>query len=200
MRKAGVKNYISFAKKVVKNINSKKSLSLEVFADDNENIIKQAKILSKLGKNVFVKIPIMNTKGLYLYPVIKELSDIGIKLNITAIMTSKQVKDLIKYLNPKIENYISIFSGRIADTGRDPIPTIIFTKKILKNKRNFKIIWASTREIYNIFQADKVGCHIITVGNDFLSKLNKIGYNLDKYSLDTVKTFYNDAQKSGYTI
>ena len=166
MRKAGIKNYVNFAKKVVKNINNK-SISLEVFADSELEIEKQALYLSKLGKNVYVKIPIMNTKRKYLYKLINKLSNKGIKLNITAIMTKNQIKNLIKNLNPKIENYISIFCGRIADTGRDPIPIVKMTKKLIKNKKNFKIIWASTREIFNIFQANSVNCDIITVSPSF---------------------------------
>lgn len=199
MKKAGVKDYVNFSKKVIKSIKNK-SISLEVFADSESEIEKQAIFLSKLGKNVFVKIPIMNTKKKYLYNLIKKLSFKGIKLNITAIMTENQIKKLIKNLNPKIENYISIFCGRIADTGRDPLPLVIKTKKLIRNKKRFKIIWASTREVYNIFQADKVNCDIITVSPSFLSKLKYINYDLEKFSLDTVKTFYQDAKNSNYNI
>jgi len=199
MRKAGVKNYVNFAKKVLKNIKGK-SISLEVFADTEKEIEKQALFLSKLGKNVFVKIPIMNTKKKYLYKLINKLSKNGIKLNITAIMTENQIKNLIKNLNPNVENYISIFCGRIADTGRDPLPIVKKTKKMIQNKKNFKIIWASTREVFNIFQANMVKCDIITVSPNFLSKLNFINYNLEKFSLETVRTFYKDAKNSNYKI
>lgn len=199
MKKAGVKDYIGFAKKVLKRI-KKKSISLEVFADSENEIEKQAIFLSKLGDNVFVKVPIMNTKKKYLYNLIKKLSYMGIKLNITAIMTESQIKKLIKNLNPNIENYISIFCCRIADTGRDPLPLVIKTKKLIKFKKNFKIIWASTREVFNIFQANKVNCDIITVSPNFLSKLKYLNYDLEKFSLDTVKTFYQDAKKSKYSI
>ena len=198
MRKSGVKNYLKFAKKFLSKV-KKKSLSLEVFADDPKEIEKQAIKISKLGKNVFVKIPIMNTKKQYLFKTIKKLSDCGIKLNITAIMTYSQVKTLIKYLNPKVDSFISIFAGRIADTGRDPLSVIKKSIKLIKNTKS-KIIWASTREVYNIFQANNVNCHIITVGYDFLNKLKYIDYDLEKFTLETVKKFYQDAKQSGYNI
>lgn len=198
MRKSGVKNYILFAQQVLKKV-KKKSISLEVFADNPSEIEYQATKISKLGENVFVKIPIMNTKKKYLYKTIKKLSDKGIKLNITAIMTFKQVKELVKYINPKVETYISIFAGRIADTGRDPIPIMKSSVRLVKKTKS-RILWASTREIYNIFQANESGCHIITVGYEFIKKLNLIGYNLENYSLDTVRTFFTDAKKSGYKI
>ncbi len=198
MRKSGVKNYILFAQQVLKKV-KKKSISLEVFADNPSEIEHQATKISKLGENVFVKIPIMNTKKKYLYKTIKKLSDKGIKLNITAIMTFKQVKELVKYINPKVETYISIFAGRIADTGRDPIPIMKSSVRLVKKTKS-RILWASTREIYNIFQANESGCHIITVGYEFIKKLNLIGYNLENYSLDTVRTFFTDAKKSGYKI
>lgn len=199
MRKAGVKDYIGFAKSVLKKI-KKKTLSLEVFADDPEAIEKQAIIISKLAKNVYVKIPIMNTKKKYLFNSIKKLSNMGIKLNITAIMNYEQVKDLIKYLNPDVNCYISIFAGRIADTGRDPVPIIKKSIELIKNRKNFEVIWASTREVYNIIQANQIGCNIITVGSDFLKKLKYLNYNLEKFSLETVKDFYIDAKKSKFVI
>jgi transaldolase len=199
MRKAGIKDYLKFSKEILTKIKSK-SISLEIFADDEIEIERQARIISSLGKNVYVKIPIMNTKGKYLFSLIKKLSGEGIKLNVTAIFTIKQVKQLVKHLNPNTECYISIFAGRIADTGNDPSSVIVSTKKLIKNKKKFKIIWASTREVLNIFQADKLECHIITVGHDFIKKLENIDYNLEKYSLDTVNQFYIDAKKSNYKI
>lgn len=198
MRKSGVKNYKNFSKEVLRIVKTK-PVSFEVFADEPHDIEMQANEISKWGKNVFVKIPIMNTKKKYLYETIKKLSYKGIKLNITAVMSSSQVNKLFNYLCPKTESYISIFAGRIADTGRDPIPVIKQASEKCK-KTNFKIIWASTREVYNIIQADKSGCHIITVGYDFLKKLSFLGYNLEKYTLDTVKTFYDDAVKSKFNI
>jgi len=199
MRKAGVKSYLGFSKSVLRKV-KKKSLSLEVFADDPKTIEKQAITISKLAKNVYVKIPIMNTKKKYLFATIKKLSNLGIKLNITAIMNYKQVKKLIKYLNPNVNCYISIFAGRIADTGRDPVPIVRKSINLIKNKKKFEIIWASTREVFNIIQANQIGCHIITVGNDFLKKLKYLNYNLEKFSLDTVKDFYKDAKQSKFTI
>lgn len=198
MRKAGVKNYLIFSKQILSKIKNK-SISLEVFADEEIEIERQARILSSLGKNVYVKIPIMNTKGEYLYNLIKKLAYDNIKLNITAIFTFGQVRKLIKILNPKTPAYISIFAGRIADTGRDPVPIIIKTNKIIKSKK-FEIIWASTREIFNIIEANRSGCHIITVGHEFLKKLKLLDYDLEKYSLDTVQQFYDDAKMSKYKI
>lgn len=198
MRKAGVKNYLNFSKQILSKIKSK-SISLEVFADEEIEIERQARILSSLGNNVYVKIPIMNTKGEYLFNIIKKLAHDNIKLNITAIFTFEQVRKLIKILNPKTPAYISIFAGRIADTGRDPVPIITKTKKMIKNKK-FEIIWASTREIFNIIEANRSGSHIITVGHEFLKKLKLLDYDLEKYSLDTVQQFYDDAKMSKFKI
>ncbi len=199
MRKAGIKNYVNFARELTRKIKHK-PISLEVFSDNKKEIIKQAIFLSNLGNNVYVKIPIVNSKGKSMISTIKLLSKKNIRLNITAIMTIEQVKQVVKNLNINIENYISIFSGRIADTGRDPIPTIKTSVKILKKYKKFEIIWASTREVYNIFQANNVKCHIITVGYDFLNKLNMIGTNLNYLSKITSRQFVNDAKKSGFKI
>ena len=199
MRKAGVSNYVKFAKKLTKTIKNK-SISLEVFSDDNKEIIKQSVFLSNLAPNVYVKIPIVNSKGNSMIPVIKELSSKKIKLNITAIMTFDQVKKVTKVLDKKTNNYISIFAGRIADTGRDPIKIMDKSIMHLKKYKKLEVIWASTREILNIFQADKIRCHIITVGYDFLKKLDMIGMNLNKLSKITSKQFIDDANKSGYKI
>ena len=192
MRKAGIKNYVNFARELTRKIKHK-PISLEVFSDNKKEIIKQAIFLSNLGNNV-------NSKGKSMISTIKLLSKKNIRLNITAIMTIEQVKQVVKNLNINIENYISIFSGRIADTGRDPIPTIKTSVKILKKYKKFEIIWASTREVYNIFQANNVKCHIITVGYDFLNKLNMIGTNLNYLSKITSRQFVNDAKKSGFKI
>lgn len=198
MRKNGVKNYKKFSIDMLK-IVKKKPVSLEVFADSPDEIEEQAREIASWGKNVFVKIPVMNTKKKYLFKTIKKLSSEGINLNITAIMNILQVKKVLKNLQPKTQNYISIFAGRIADTGRDPIPLIKYASKQCIGSGS-KVIWASTREIYNIFQANDAGCQVITVGYDFLKKLNYIGYDLEKYTLDTVKTFYKDAIKSKFKI
>ncbi len=199
MRKAGIKDYLKFSKKILSKIKHK-SISLEIFSDEEKEIERQARIIASLGKNVFVKIPIMNTKGQYLYSLIKKLSNEGINLNITAVFKFNQVKKLYNSLNPKSNSYISIFAGRIADTGIDPCPIIIKTKKLIKKKSKIKVLWASTRELYNIVEADKIGCDIITVGHDLIRKFKLFNYDLEKYSQDTVKQFFYDAKKSKFKI
>ena len=199
MRKAGVKDYVTFAKKLTKLIKDK-SISLEVFSDDSDEIISQAIFLSKLGKNVYVKIPNVSSNGQSMIPTIKRLSLEKKKLNITAIMTFEQVKKVSLVLDKNTSNYISIFAGRVADTGRDPLITIDKSLKYLKKYKKFEVIWASTREIFNIFQANNLKCHIITVGYDFLKKFNMIGMNLNKLSQITSKQFIDDSKKSGFKI
>ena len=199
MKKNKIKNYEEFAKKVLKKV-KKKPISFEVFSDDLEGMKQQAKIINSWGKNVYVKIPITNTKNISTVDVIKYLSDKNIKLNITAIMTVDQVKKVLKYLNPRTPSYISIFAGRIADTGRDPLPMMTKTLRLMKKHKKSELIWASTREVYNILQASKINCHIITVTTDVIKKISLYNYNLDKYSLDTVKSFRQDALKSNYRI
>ena len=161
---------------------------------------RQAKIISSWGDNVFVKIPVTNSKGLSSYKLINKLSNEGIKLNVTAVLLQDQVNNIVKSLNKKTRSIISIFAGRIADTGRDPIPLVKKSVLLTKKYKNIQILWASTRESLNIFQAQKINCDIITVTTDILSKINIFGYDLKKYSLDTVKMFYNDATKAGYKI
>lgn len=199
MKKNKVKNYEEFAKKVLKKV-KKKPISFEVFSDDLEEMKRQAEKINSWGKNVYVKIPITNTKNINTFKVIKYLSDKNIKLNITAIMTINQVKKVLKYLNPKTPSYISIFAGRIADTGRDPSPVMIKALKLMKKYKKSELIWASTREVYNILQASKINCHIITVTTDVINKFPLYKYNLNKYSLDTVINFRQDALKSNYRI
>ena len=199
MKKNKIKNYEEFAKKVLKKV-KKKPISFEVFSDDLEGMKQQAKIINSWGKNVYVKIPITNTKNISTVDVIKYLSDKNIKLNITAIMTVDQVKKVLKYLNPQTPSYISIFAGRIADTGRDPLPMMTKALRLMKKHKKSELIWASTREVYNILQASKINCHIITVTTDVIKKISLYNYNLDKYSLDTVKSFRQDALKSNYRI
>tara|TARA_Y100000389_G_scaffold120331_1_gene117611 strand:- start:27341 stop:28057 length:717 start_codon:yes stop_codon:yes gene_type:complete len=199
MRKNKIKNYQIFAKKILKVIKNK-PISFEVFSDNLEEMKKQAEIINSWGKNVYVKIPITNTKKKPTSKLIKYLSNKNIKLNITAIMTIEQVKDVLKNLNPKIPSYISIFAGRIADTGRDPVPVMRKALKLMKKNKKSELIWASTREVYNIYQASKIKCHIITVTTDVLKKKSLYNYNLIKYSLDTVKGFRKDALKSNYKI
>lgn len=197
MRKSGVNNYEIFCKKILKKV--KKPISFEVFSDDEKNIIRQARIISSWSKNVYVKIPVINTKNKSLKNVIKLLSNEGVKLNITAIFTKKQIKETINSLDSSTRAIISIFCGRISDSGKDVTDYIRYANKLKKNK-NIEILWASTRELYNIIQAEKLGCDIITVPSDILNKINLIGKNLEKYSLETVKMFYNDAKKAGFKL
>lgn len=199
MKKAGITNYEHFAKDILKFVTNK-PLSFEVFSDDLNEMKLQALKIATWGDNVYVKIPITNTQRLSTIDLIKELSDKGVKLNITAMMTLDQVQDVITNLNPEVSSYVSVFAGRIADTGVDPLPLMKSVVEITKQKPKAEVIWASPRELLNIFQADKIGCQIITATNDILNKLNLVGYDLTEYSLDTVKMFYNDAKTAGYTI
>ena len=198
MKKSGIKNYKKFAKKILKKI-KKKPISFEVFADEFDEMEKQAYEINGWGKNIFVKIPITNSKGKSSKKLIKKLLNKKIKLNITAIMTLTQIKKLMS-LNFKSECILSVFCGRIADSGVDPKITIKAAKKIIKNKKNIKLLWASCRELYSIIEAEKTGCDIITVPNDMLKKINLFGKNLKKYSLETVKDFYRDALDAGFKI
>ncbi len=199
MRAAGIYDYESFAKDVLEKIKDK-SISFEVFADDKENIIKQAEKIASWQRNVSVKIPIMNTNGVFSGEIIEYLSKKRIPLNITAIMTSGQVSELIDYLNPDCDSIISVFAGRIADTGINPEETMNRCKELLINHKKSQLLWASPREIYNIYQAELCGCDIITVPHNLLSKLNLINKDLLNYSKETVKMFFDDASKSGFTI
>ena len=199
MRKSGIKNYLSFAKKVLKLIRVK-PVSFEIFADDIKEIEKQALKISKLGKNVFVKIPIINTKKKSNAKLIAKLNKQGVKINVTAVFTLKQTTSLFKLISGKTEIIISVFAGRIADTGLD---AQFEMKKHLvkcKTKRNIKILWASVREVYNLVEADNIGCHIITVPPSILSKTKNFNKNLENYSQETVKMFFDDAKKSGYSL
>jgi len=199
MKKNGIKNYTDFSKKILKKIR-KKPISFEVFSDDLNEMKTQGLKINSWGKNVYVKIPITNTKRKSTANVIKFLSSRGIKVNVTAIMTIHQVKEVLKNLNPKVPSCISIFAGRIADTGRDPMPIMKEALKLMKKNKNSELIWASTRELYNIYQSNKIKCHIITVTSDVIKKFKLINYNLSRYSLDTVKDFRNDALKSKFKI
>ena len=201
MKKSGVTNYAAFAKKILKVVN-KKPISFEVFCDDFPGMYQQAKKISSWGKNIYVKIPITNTKGQGSYDLIKKLSNENIKLNITAVFTESQINKVVKCLNPKIKSIISIFAGRIADSGINPELIIQKCLELLKKNKNKKseVLWASTRELYNIVTAQSIGCHIITVPNNILNKLNFLGRNLENYSLETVKEFYRDAKEAGFQI
>ena len=197
LRKAGISNYKEFALDILSIID--KPISFEVIADDLNEMERQAIEIASWGKNIYVKIPITNTKGESTYTIIKSLSERGIKLNITAITTIKQVKKILPALEKSNGAYISIFAGRIADTGINPLLIMKQALKLIKNI-NIELIWASPRELYNVVQAEDIGCHIITCTNDILKKLSLLGKDLTEYSLDTVKMFYNDAKLSGYEL
>jgi transaldolase len=199
MRKNGIKDYEKFAKEILSQIIDL-PISFEVFSDDFESMEKEAKLISSWGKNVVVKIPITNTKKESSIPLIKKLSDYGLMLNVTAMLTLEQVEDVSKAVSKKSKTIVSVFAGRIADTGRDPIPYMTKAVEILKDNPNAELLWASPRELLNIYHAESCGCHIITVTSDILKKLSMVNKNLDVLSLDTVKMFYNDAQNVGYNI
>lgn len=199
MKNAGIQNFEKFCREVLETINDK-PISFEVFSDHFDEMKRQAKIISSWGDNVYVKIPISNSTGDSSLPLISDLSADGIKVNVTAIMTQQQIEGAINAIGNKTRSYISIFAGRIADTGKDPIPVIEKTVKYLSEQENIEIIWASPRELLNIFHADQSGCHVITVTPDIINKIDKIGYDLELYSLDTVRMFQNDALEAGYSL
>jgi transaldolase len=197
-RKAGVTNYEEFCKQLLKEVRFI-PVSLEVFADDFVEMSRQATKLASLAPNVYVKIPITNSKGESSLGLIKSLSGSGVKINVTAVTTDRQVADAYIALHCDVPSYISVFAGRIADTGVDPIPIMKYAVSIVAGSRT-ELIWASPRELFNIFQADMIGCNIITVSSDILTKLPLIGKNLTEYSLETVRMFHDDAVKAGYTL
>ena len=199
MRLAGAKNYKDYSLKILK-VCKKKPISFEVFADDPKEMLKQAYKINTWGKNVYVKIPVVNSKGIFMGRVIKELSDKGIKLNITAVYTYEQTKKIYKNLNKKTKSIISIFAGRMADKGKDPIP--IFKKSIFltKNNKNIEILWASTREAYNFLQAKQLKCHIITMPPKVINQINSFGKSFKSMTIDTVKGFLQDSKKSKFKL
>jgi transaldolase len=199
MNKAGINDYRAFAKDILRSIMDK-PISFEVFSDDFSEMERQALEISSWGENVYVKIPITNTKKESCYALIKKLSSQKVKLNVTAIMTLVQVRDLMAVLDAQVPSYVSVFAGRIADTGRDPIPLMSAAVELLSVNPKAELIWASPRELLNIFQADAIGCQVITVTNDILKKLSLVGYDLNEYSLDTVKMFYKDALTAGFQL
>jgi transaldolase len=200
MHKAGVSTYSAFAKKVLDIVNGK-SISFEVCSDDPNTMIEQALILKSWGDNVVVKIPITNTEGVFLGPIIKKLQSMKVPVNITAIFTIEQVKNLLPYLDKNQSIVLSVFAGRIADTGRDPSRMMHSIHAMLeKELPKANLLWASCREVYNILQAEACGCQIITVPYDILKKLSLLGKNLEEYSLETVKDFYDDAKRAGITV
>ncbi|MBV8170204.1 MAG: transaldolase [Alphaproteobacteria bacterium] len=199
MRKAGVTDYAAFAREILKVVPDR-PVSFEVFADDFPEMERQAHEIASWGANVNVKIPVTTTKGQFCGPVIQRLSAAGVVVNVTALMTLEQVRQVTECLSPKTAAIISVFAGRVADTGRDPVPMMTEAVAVMKAKPKAELIWASPRELLNIFQADDVGCHIITVTHDVLGKLGLVGKDLDDYSLDTVKMFHTDATAAGFTI
>ena len=198
MRKAGAKNYSKYCKDILKI--TKKPISFEVFADDNKNIIKQALKIKDWGKQIYVKVPVTNSKGIFLGKVIKHLNNKNIKLNITAVYSAKQTSQILKKINKKTKLIISIFAGRMADIGKDPVPEFIESIKLAKKFKNVQILWASTREPYNYIQSKQLGCHIITSPPSIIEKIEKFGKSFNKLTIDTVKTFFVDSKKSKFKI
>jgi transaldolase len=199
MRKAGVTDYEEFGRRILAAIPDR-PISLEVFADDFSEMEKQACAIAEWGSNVNVKIPVTNTQGRFSGELIRRLSARGICLNVTALMTLDQVKRVVDLLDPAAPSIVSVFAGRIADTGLDPEPIMIEARQILTSHPKAQLLWASPRELLNIFHADRCGTHIITVTHDLLKKLSSVGYDLESFSLDTVRMFYNDAAASAFTI
>jgi transaldolase len=199
MRKAGIADYKAFALQALQLVGGR-PISFEVFADDFGEMEKQAFEIASWGKNIYVKIPVTNTKGEFSGALVERLSRVGVQLNVTAIMTTGQVKRVTDRLAADTPAIVSVFAGRIADTGRDPLPIMAEAVKVMKAKPNAELVWASPRELFNIFQADAVRCHIITATNDILKKLPLVGKDLDAYSLETVEMFYKDAKAAGYSI
>ncbi len=199
MRKAGARDYASYSKNILK-VCKKKPISFEVFADDYESILKQALKIQSWGKNIYVKIPVINSKGLFMGRIIKELNNKNIKLNITAVYSSSQTRKILNFINKKSNVIISIFAGRAGDVGKDPVPEI--KKSILMSRKfkNVKILWASVREPYNFTQAKQLGCHIITIPPSIISKIENFGKSFKKLTSETVKTFLSDSKKSKFKI
>jgi transaldolase len=199
MRRAGVTDYEAFARRLLAAVPDR-PISFEVFADEPREMVRQAQAIASWGPNVNVKIPVMNTRREFSGPVIEELSSAGIALNVTALMTPQQVRQVAACLAPEAPAIVSVFAGRIADTGIDPVPLMREAVRALAERPRAELLWASPRELLNIFQADEIGCHIITVTHEVLGKLGLVGKDLDAYSLETVETFHRDASAAGYAI
>ena len=199
MRKAGITDYVAFAKDILKEIPDK-PISFEVFADEFGEMERQAVEIADWGRNVYVKIPVMNTKRKTSYDLVRKLSQAGVQLNITAIMTLEQVRKVAEAVQGGSSSFVSVFAGRVADTGVDPIPMMQEALVLLKTVPNAELLWASPREVLNVYQAETIGCHIITATNDILKKLELNGKNLDVYSQETVQMFFNDAQAAGFHL
>ena len=199
MRQSGAKNYRDYSLKILK-ICKKKPISFEVFADDQKEILKQAYKINKWGKNVYVKVPVVNSKGQFMGTVIKELSSKGIKLNITAVYSLNQVKKIFKCLDKKTKSIISIFAGRMADRGKDPLPIFKKSISITKKYKNIEILWASTREAYNFIQAKQLSCNIITMPPKIINQISSFGKTSEQLTLETVTGFLIDSKKSNFKI
>ncbi|MBO0768278.1 MAG: transaldolase [Solirubrobacterales bacterium] len=199
MRKAGISDYESFAKELLQHVPDR-PISFEVFSDDAPEMRRQALKIAGWGENVYVKIPVTNTKGESMASLVKDLSTAGVKVNVTALFTPRQVEEITDAVKDGAASNISVFAGRIADAGVDPLPIMTESLKIMSAAPKSELIWASPREILNIVQADQTGTHIITVTHDLLAKLKSIGKDLDQFSLDTVKMFHNDATSAGFKL
>jgi len=199
MRKAGAKDYKFYSKQILK-VCPKKPISFEVFADDQKSMIDQGKKINAWGKNVYVKVPVVNSKSKFMGDVIRELNNQNIKLNITAVYSAKQTKKILNVINKKSKVIISIFAGRAADTGKDPVPEFIKSIKLAKKFKNVEILWASVREPYNYLQAKQLGCHIITIPPSIIEKIEKFGKSFDQLTKETVKAFLVDSKKSKFKI
>lgn len=199
MRLAGAKNYKDYSLRILK-VCKKKPISLEVFADEPKKMLEQAYKINSWAKNIYVKIPVVNSKGKFMGSVIKELSDNGVKLNITAVYTFKQTKKIIEKLNKKTKSIISIFAGRMADQGKDPVPIFKKSIAVTKKYKNVEVLWASTREIYNYIQARQLKCGIITMPPKLIHKLKNFGKSYQSMTIDTVKGFLNDSKKSKFFL
>tara|TARA_B100000123_G_scaffold241344_1_gene195070 strand:- start:47 stop:745 length:699 start_codon:yes stop_codon:yes gene_type:complete len=199
MRLAGAKNYKEYSIKILK-VCKKKPISFEVFADTSKDMLKQAYEINSWGKNVYVKIPVVNSKGVFSGSVIKELSNKGIKLNITAVYTYEQAKKIYGVLNKKTKSIISIFAGRMADKGKDPLPIFKRSISLTKKNKNIEILWASTREAYNYIQAKQINCNIITMPPKVINQINRFGKSFRSMTLDTVKGFLKDSRKSKFSL
>ena len=199
MRKAGAKDYKKYSKEILK-ICKNKPISLEVFADDKKSMIEQGKKINTWGKNVYVKVPVVNSRNIFTGQVIKELNNSDIKLNITAVYSSKQTEKILKVINKKTKVIISIFGGRAGDTGKDPIPEFKKSLKLAKKFMNVQILWASVREPYNYLQAKQLGCHIITIPPSIIEKIQKFGKSFDQLTQETVKAFLVDSKKANFKI
>jgi len=199
MKKAGAKDYRAYSKKILK-ICKNKPVSLEVFADDYQNMKNQALKINTWGKNVYVKIPVTNSKGIFMGKIIKELNSMNIKINVTAIYNFKQVQKILGLINRRSKVIISIFAGRAGDTGKDPIPEFKKSISLAKKFKNVEILWASVREPYNYIQAKQIGCHVITIPPEIIEKIEKFGKSFDQLTIETVSAFYKDARSAAFKI